>query len=330
MDQLVDGAPEAELVPVSFKQGRASLPRLSEPYVAGIKSNRYWTDADDLVMRQYYPSGGYLACAAHLPSNKRSRAQIFARAHKLGLHSEKRIGGPKQRIQVPADIDDKIREAWPNLDGKKRGAVDALARELGVPDWWLSKRAVKLGLAMPYKKEPPWTAAETALLSQVPLHDPRRASQIFHQHGFPRTPAAIMVRAKRIGLSRRFREGLSAHQAAEIIGVDSKTLGTYCAAGELKASRRADNRLPQQGGARWVIKPEDLRRYVLDNLERVDLRRVEKFAFVKLLTMGSEPELEEAPPPAAAFPVPALVSSASIDAIRKQAAVVHRLLGEWL
>lgn len=42
----------------------------------------------------------------------------------------------------------------------------------------------------------------------------------------------------------------------------------------MKATRRADRRLPQQGGSRWIIKPADLRRFVLV---------VEKFEFVQLI-----------------------------------------------
>ena len=39
----------------------------------------------------------------------------------------------------------------------------------------------------------------------------------------------------------------------------------------------------QQGGDAWAIEPDDLRRFVLDNLDRLDIRKVEKFAFVALL-----------------------------------------------
>jgi hypothetical protein len=326
--QLVDTAREAELVPISFKQGRERLPRISEPYVAGKRSSRWWTEADDQVIRDYYPTGGYIACAAHLPAGKRDRGSIYRRAHMLGVKSARsRAERSKSRVQLPTDLDDQIRAAWPNLDGKKRGAVNALADELKVPRWVVSKRARDLGLALPHRKEPPWTKAEEALLASIPLHNLKRASQIFREHGFRRGETAIKVRATRRHISRRFRDGFSAYQAAEIVGFDPKNLGTYCISGELKATKRQDNRLPQQGGARWVIKPEDLRRFVLDNLERIDLRKVEKFAFVKLLTIGSEPVLEEAKPAPAAY---ARVSASSIDAIRKQAAVVQRLLRDWV
>ena len=215
----------------------------------------------------------------------RSRFAAIAEPPKLGLAAERRRGGGhKQDIKPPADVDDQIRRFYlEEGNGKKRGECNAFADGLNLPRWWVTKRATKLGVTMPHKKEPPWTAAETELMTKVPLHDVDKCAKIVRQHGFNRSPTAIQVRAKRIGISRRFNEGLSAIHAAKIVGFDPKNLGTYCVSGELKAEKRADKRSPQQGGSRWVIKPSDLRRFILDNLERIDLRKVDKFEFVQVL-----------------------------------------------
>jgi len=127
------------------------------------------------------------------------------------------------------------------------------------------------------------------MMAKVPLHNPDRCAEIFRDHGFKRSPTAIVVRAKRIGLSRRFNEGFSARQAAKILGVDDKTLTASCISGELKATKRADSRLPQQGGSRWIIDPADLRRFVIEKLEWIDFRKVDKFELVHLLTAGVDP-----------------------------------------
>lgn len=269
---------------VSFKKGRTRLPRLSAPYVPGRRHERFWTKAENALLRRYYPKLGIL-CAVHLPPHHSSRSSIYLQAHKLGLSApRKKGGGPKDVIVPPAGIDDILRREYELQDGKKRGAINAIADKLKLPRWWVTKRATKLGLVMPHKKEPPWTAAENALMRRVPLHDVEKCAEIFRQHGFARSPTAIMVHAKRINVSRRFREGFTGTAASAVIGFDNKTLTQMCVAGEIKATRLAtDRRLPQQGGKRWVIKPADLRRYVLDHLERIDLRKVEKFAFVQLI-----------------------------------------------
>lgn len=278
--------------PVSFRKGRAFLPRLSKPYVPGRRDPRFWSDDELDIIRRYYPDGGASACLAHLPAH-RTRSGVYAQAKKLGLQS-KLGGGPKVKLDLPADFDDRLRNEWAQLDGKNRGAVAALADRLGVPRWWLSHRARKLGLTQPHKKEPPWTAAENALMAKVPLHDPDRCAEIFREHGYSRSPSAIAVHAKRMGLSRRFNEGLSGRQAAKMLGFDDKSLTAYCISGELKATKRDDNRLPQQGGSRWVIKPADLRQFVVDRLERIDFRKVDKFELVRLLTTEIAPRHAQA------------------------------------
>jgi hypothetical protein len=275
------------LQPVSFRKGRQFEPRLSEKYVRGKHSERFWTEAEKEIIRRYYPEGGAPACLAHLPDH-RTKSGVYIQAKKLGLHrrGHKR---PAPAIVVTPELDQTIRDEWMMLDGRKKGEVQALADRLGVKRWWLSNRARTLGLTVAQKKQPPWTAAEDALMAKAPLHDPDRAAAMFREHGYSRSPSAIMVHAKRIGLSRRAsREEFSAGGAAKILGIDAKGITRWCISGDLKAVKRDDRRRSQQGGSAWDIKPADLRRFILDNLEIIDLRKVEKVSFC-LLIAGEMP-----------------------------------------
>ena len=264
------------LAAVSFKKGREHRPRLSTPYVPGVRHERYWTNAEIEIIKTYYGPGGVNACLAHLPN--RTPSGVYVQAGKLGLTSKQR-----GKIKRPEGFDDALREFYQNGDGKKKGECNAFADRMKVPRWWITKRAIALGLVIPHKKEPPWTAAENALMAKVPLHDVDKCAEIFREHGFSRSPTAIMVRAKRLNLSRRYRETLSATAIGKILGVDSKTVTREIIQGDLKAIKRKTRRLPQQGGDHWSVTPTDLRRYLLDHLERVDLRKVDKFAFVQIV-----------------------------------------------
>ena len=267
------------LAPVSFKKGRAHTPRISAPRLPGKHSRKFWTEEENDVLRAHFPAGGLGACGARLP--ERTRSSIYGQAHKLGLRAPGGYLGRNPMV-VPEGTDDRLREEWPLLTG--RSAVRDLAERLGLPRWWVSDRARKLGLSTARKKEPPWTQAETDLMRRVPLYDPDRCAQIFRDHGFKRTPTAIAVRAKRMDISRRAtRPTLSGTAAAKILGVDNKTLTQWCVAGELAATRRADKRTPQQGGAVWEIERSTLRQYVIDEIHRIDIRKVDKVAFVHLL-----------------------------------------------
>lgn len=281
------------LQPVSLnKRHPPPQPRLSakrDPDAA--RHARYWTAAEDEIVRENYDRHGAAACLLKLP--RRTIESIYGRAHKLGVaKTQRRARGKHTAAVLTPELEQAIRNAWPEL--AKRRSVKTLAVQLGVQRWWLSKQLVKLGLTVPRRiKELPWSDAETALMSKVPLHSPDECARIFKSHGFSRTPAAIMVRAKRLDLSRRYNETLSAGRAASIIGVDSKAITARCINGEIKAGRRGSNRLSQQGGDAWAIEHAEFRRWILDNLESVDIRKVDKFAFVDLL-VGEPPKAEGA------------------------------------
>ncbi|WP_435008055.1 hypothetical protein P12x_005324 [Tundrisphaera lichenicola] len=268
---------------VSFKKGREHKPRLSKPYVPGVRDERYWTEEEDQILRDHYPDKGFAYCAAKLPN--RSKTAIYGRVQKLGV---KYGDGKLRKIRTHeeyAELDAKISEIWPTLDlpaGSVSG-VKEVARRLNEPHWLITQRCRRLGLTRPRKKEPPWSAAEDELMKRVPLHDPDNCSEIFKAHGFSRTATAIMVRAKRINLSRRTHAGFSAGAAAKILGLDGKTVAIYCLKGIIKSSRRGTKRLPQQGGDAHSIERADLRQFVIDNLELIDFRKVDKFAIVELL-----------------------------------------------
>lgn len=271
------------LEPVSFRKPRESAPRLSKPYVPGKHDARFWTAEEKAVLERYYPEGGAAACMAHLPPH-RTMSSVYGQAKKQGLEA-KVGGGPKHRIIPPEGLDDEMRAAWPLMSGDKKGEVNAFADTRGLPRWWITKRAMALGLTQPHKKEPPWTAAEDALLGRLDLTDLDKASATFREHGFARSPTAINVRAKRKGIARRStRATFSATEAAKILGIDSKGVTAEILRGDLVATKRQDKRLPQQGGSSWDITPADLRDYIVTFLERVDFRKVDKFEVVALLT----------------------------------------------
>ncbi len=275
----------SSLTPVPFSRRKESQPRLSKPYVPGKRHERFWTDEEKQVLVDHYAKDGAAACALKIPG--RSVHRIYAQAHKMGLVSAKvkRPSTHRTKADVAA-LDTQIREAWPELQG--RGPVTAFAQQVGAQRWFVSKRARALGLTMPHKKEPPWTAAENELMAKIRLDNCDRAADIFRQHGFKRSPTAIMVRAKRLSLSRRRTDVFSATSAAALLGVDSKTVHVWLINGELKGEKRGTKRLVQQGGDTWSITPADLRQFIIEKLERIDLRKVDKFAFVGLLTAPGE------------------------------------------
>ncbi|WP_434712965.1 hypothetical protein NMA58_08250 [Rhizobium sp. YTUHZ045] len=280
------------LKPVSFSRPVVHEPRISKPYIPGKHDKRFWTDAENDIIREHFPNGGAAACLARLGEH-RTLLGLYNQAKKLGIKSN-RMTAARRRHRSSPELDAQIREEWQKLDAGKKGVVNDLADRLGLPRWWLTKRLTHLGLTTRHKKEPPWTAAEDELMKRAPLHMPDKAAKMFREHGFIRSPTAIVVRAKRLNLSRRAaREELSATKAGNILGVDIKFITGRILAGELPATKREDKRRAQQGGSAWDVKPSDLRKWILDNIDQVDLRKVDKVPFIMLI--AEDPDREQPP-----------------------------------
>jgi hypothetical protein len=251
------------------------------PMRSGTK--RFWTGREELILRNTYPAKGLPGCIAALPG--RSATSIYQRAGKLGLISPRTNPSvPRERWATSDAIDAVIRRAYHTTPTK--GDIQRVARTVGRPRWWVSKRASKLGLVTPRFKASPWTEAECELIAGMAHRHPATIRRALARAGFDRTETAISVQLKRLGASTEDPDHFTARGLATVMGVDSKMVTTWILKGWLKAKRRGTDRVAAQGGDEWWIHQRDVRAFVIDNVAAVDLRKIDKFWFVDLLAGG--------------------------------------------
>lgn len=248
------------------------------------KKRHFWTTTEISIVRQHYPAGGAQACKALLPH--RSIGSICQQAAKLGAFTD-RSRAARTRRQHRADIfsDAAIRAVYENAP--RRNAVKDLADKIGKPRWWVTKRATALGLVVPRFKEAVWTEDEVDLLERNAHKSAAVIERIFRKHGYSRTATSITVKRKRLALgvtvSRQAVGLYSANQVATLMGVDAKTVTRWINLGMLKASRRPSARIAAQGGEGFEINAAALRKFIVDNPNSVDLRKVDRLWFIGLL-----------------------------------------------
>ena len=273
------------LKPVSFRKARAL--ETSAPELRGGRCHQPWTEDELDIVRRHYPTGGVQACLAHLPHRTVNAVRNTA-TRKLGIiRTQYRT---RRTPDIPADIDDHISAAWPLLgttDSEGRVTIVRLADRLGISDSFLRRRATHLGLVSPRRRQPSWTRAEDRLLRTVPLHHLERCAEIFRENGYNRSPGAIATRAERLKISKLARrKTMTASDVARILGVGRTTVTTWCITGYLKAGQLNTGHRRQRSF--WAIEPADLRAFIINNLERIDFRKVDRFAIVDLLTRTDE------------------------------------------
>ena len=140
-------------------------------------------------------------------------------------------------------------------------------------------QAAKMGILR--NKSPDWTDKETELLQEmITQYSPMKIAKRLH-----RSLNAVVVKSKRLGLSRRFRDGwYTKRDVAEMLGVDHKKIQKYIDSGHLKAHYHTGVKPKKNGGACWHIKQEDLIRFIVNNVGDFHGRNVDLTTIVWLIT----------------------------------------------
>ncbi len=180
-------------------------------------------------------------------------------------------------------IDELIRKTYRERYNPQEGKIRELANRINMPRWRITRRAREIGAIEPRIKEPPWSERELHILEKNALFVPEVIQRKLKMAGFKRTITAIALKRKRLHLLRQQIKG-TARAVAECFGVNPSTVvDIWIRKGYLKASRRGTDRTPQQGGDEWLIKEKDIRKFIIENIWIIDIRKVDKFWFVDIL-----------------------------------------------
>lgn len=242
-------------------------------------SRRYWTTSEERALRSLYGTGGPAAVKQAIPG--RTLRSIYQRARAMGLVAP---GQPdfRQKWSSSPQIDEAIRRVYQGTPTD--GAVDHLAMSCARPRWWITRRASRLGFVTPRFKELPWSAEELAIVDELSHRTDITIARALARRGFKRTATAVAVKLKRLGADREDPDHYTANGLAPLLGVDPTTISGWIEKGWLSAKRRGTDRVAAQGGDMWWISRKAVRRFVVENAARVDIRKVDKFWFIDLLT----------------------------------------------
>jgi len=159
----------------------------------------------------------------------------------------------------------------------------ASAKEIGdrLGVSFLAVRGQVLRMGITFQDRHYWTPKQDEQLrTLMPRYAPRRVAHMMH-----RSLNSVVVRAKRLGISRRTRDGWYTKQdVCEILGVDHKWLQRRIDSGALKARYHYPYHKPGiLGMACWEIDEKDLVRYIRRYPQELIGRNVDIIQIVELL-----------------------------------------------
>jgi len=194
-----------------------------------------------------------------------------------------RIGKAYEKYKIDPKWLPVIKQTY--LDGVGDGEVAALAEKIGVPRTKVSNTArahgwVKKKRCSDYRYY--WVEKELAIVQGMPDHSPTAVQRRLKKYGFHRSVSGIEIQRAKLRVLAN-RSGVSAHDLAMCMGIDEHGVLALIRTKKLEAKRAIGYEGPR---VRYLIKPEDIRRYIIDYLPEVDITKCDKYWLVDILTEG--------------------------------------------
>lgn len=253
-----------------------SLAQEAEAVQAAPSPRRMWSAGDVAIMREHWAALGTVRIQPML-SVWRSESCIQGKAKRMGL-SRAGKRAPYQRYAQSDLVDHQIRTAYAT---GKPGEVKALSARLGRGSGWIRWRAMQLGCRPVRVKEPDWSSREEAILERMEGKGVIALRNALRKAGYTRGLKAIYQRLHKRGLDLHESGYMTLPTIAHAMGIDAKCLDRWVRVLELRTVTRR-NHEGEMMHIRWVTRAE-LRRFILDNLLYVDIRKADKFWLVDLL-----------------------------------------------
>jgi hypothetical protein len=134
-------------------------------------------------------------------------------------------------------------------------------------------------------KSPDWTESEKESLAElISRFPPGIVAQKLH-----RSVNAVVVKAKRLGYSRRARDGwYTKREVSVILGVDHHKIQQWADQGWLQMKPHNPGSIPQKdGGACWEVTESDLKEFITYHADELFGRNVDIWQIVNILTGGA-------------------------------------------
>ena len=139
---------------------------------------------------------------------------------------------------------------------RRFGVLNRMVRMTSLPRWYIKRQAARLGLTMKMDRKP-WTQADLNLLERVV----GRLSAATIAKRLHRPESSVVNKLKRLGNSRRVREGYTMLDLEQCLGEDHHKISVWIANGWLRDRLQGTKRHGGNGNDIHRIREEDILRF---------------------------------------------------------------------
>ena len=155
-----------------------------------------------------------------------------------------------------------------------------MIRETRLPRWYIKKRAARLGLTMHPDKRP-WTAAEQEILERLL----GRVSALTIARRLKRTEASVVLKIKRLGVSRRVRNGYTMRDLEECLGESHHKIQRWVANGWLRDRLQGTRRHDGNGRDIHRFQEKEILGFIRNHPLEINLGRVDAVWFLDMILL---------------------------------------------
>lgn len=162
--------------------------------------------------------------------------------------------------------------------------LNRMVRLTGLPRWYIKRHAARLGLTLQTDRKP-WTRAE---LDQLEKMIGRVSSARIAKH-LHRPESSVVNKLKRMGISRRIREGYTMRELELCLGEDHHKISRWIKSGWLE-DRPQGTRRRGNGNDIHRISEKDILEFLTNHPREINLGKVDQTWFLDLVLLrGREP-----------------------------------------
>lgn len=164
---------------------------------------------------------------------------------------------------------------------RRSQVFNRMIHETGLPRWYIKKQVTRLGLTMRQDKRP-WIAAEEELIES--LIGKVSVSTIAKR--LKRTEASVALKIKRMGLSRRVRNGYTMRDLELCLGEDHRKLQGWIDNGWLRNRLQGTRRHDGNGRDIHRFQEKDILEFLRRHPEEINLGKVDSIWFFDLVLLN--------------------------------------------
>ena len=197
----------------------------------------------------------------------------------LKCRSERRRRAKLKYVWRP-EYDEYLKAHYYGGLNRRFQVLNRMIRETGLPRWYIKKRAAGLGLTMHQDKRP-WTAGEDEILERLL----GKVSALTIAKRLKRTEASVVLKIKRLGVSRRVRSGYTMRDLEECLGESHHKIQRWIANGWLRDTLQGTRRHDGNGRDIHRFREKDILDFIREYPLEVNLGRLDAVWFLDMILL---------------------------------------------